>query len=145
MRKILIWVIAVAAGLATVAGAYLLFATNVANQDVVQSILNNPQGPIARRVMLLTFPDRTVIPLNYLQEGKRIYVGADGRWWRTFRDGNVPVQVLVRGESLPGLATAILDDPALTQNVFSRLRPDTPEWLPDSLNGVLVVIDILDP
>jgi len=131
--------------LALVTTGYLAYQINITNPQVIQTILEDPQGPTARRVMLLTFPDRTVIPVNYLREGKRIYVGADGRWWRSLRDGNVPVQVLVRGESLPALASAVTDDPALTTDVFARLRPNTPEWLPDALIGVLIVIDILDP
>ena len=131
--------------LVLVTAGYVAYQANVTNPRVVQSILNNPQGPTARRVMLLTFPDRTVIPVNYLREGTRVYVGADGRWWRSLRDGNVPVQVLIRGESLPALASAVTDDPQLTADVFARLRPTVPPWLPDAFNGVLIVIDILDP
>ncbi len=145
MRMTLIWIAAVTAVLVGVIAAYVAYQANVTNPRVIQTVINDPQGPTARRVMLLTFPDRTVLPVNYLREGTRIYVGADGRWWRTFRNGNVPVQVFVRGESLPGLATAVLDDPSMTEEIFARLRPDVPDWLPDWANGILIVIDILDP
>jgi hypothetical protein len=92
--------------------------------------------------MLLTLPDGRTLPVNYLREGDKVFAGADGRWWRAFREGDVPVTVLVKGETLSGRASAVLDDPEYTEDVFSRLRPTVPKWLPDALNGVLVVVTL---
>ena len=52
--------------------------------------------------------------------------------------------LLIRGETLHGHATAIQSDPARTRDVFARLRPDVPAWLPGWLDAVLVAIE-LDP
>jgi hypothetical protein len=50
--------------------------------------------------------------------------------------------MLIRGAQLAGHATVVLDDPARTHDVFARLRPNAPAWLPDWLNGKLVVVDV---
>ena len=39
-----------------------------------------------------------------------------------------------------GTGIVILDDPVRVDDVFSRLRPTVPEWLPRALNGKLVEI-----
>lgn len=36
----------------------------------------------------------------------------------------------------------VLDDPEYTRDLFSRLRPSAPKWLPDWLNAYLIVIDL---
>ena len=112
------------------------------NPKVVDELRADPDGERAARVMLLTFPDGRELPVNYLREGDRVFAGADGRWWRAFRDGNVPVTVLIRGETLAGRARTVLDDRAYTREVFERLRPDVPKWLPEWLDAYLVVIDL---
>ena len=38
-----------------------------------------------------------------------------------------------------------LDDPDYIKDIFSRLRPTVPKWLPDALNGKLVVITLKEP
>ena len=35
-----------------------------------------------------------------------------------------------------------MDDRANIDDVFARLRPKAPDWLPDWLNGMLVVITL---
>ena len=134
--------IVVAGGLFVV--GYVLYMVQIANPKVVNELRNNPTGERAQRVMLLTLPDGRSLPVNYLRDDDKVFAGADGRWWRAFRDGGVPVTVLIRGETLTGHAKAVLDDPEYTAMVFSRLRPTVPEWLPDWLDGVLVVV-ALDP
>ena len=52
------------------------------------------------------------------------------------------VELFVMGETLRGRASAVEDDPARTHEVFARLRPTVPSWLPDWLNGVLVVVEL---
>lgn len=114
------------------------------NPRVVEEVTSNPEGERAGIVMLLTLPDGRVLPVNYLREGDRVFAGADGRWWRALRDGGVPVTVTIRGETLAGRARVVFDDPAYKRDVFARLRPDVPKWLPEWLDAHLVVID-LDP
>jgi len=141
--KIVIWGLAgaLAIGLLLVAGiAY--YQINITNPRMVGEIRNNPTGEAAGRAMLLTFPDGKTIPVNYLREGNKVFVGADGPWWRDFQQGGASVSLLVRGEMLKGHATSVLDDPSYTTDVFSRLRPAVPKWLPDWLNATLVVIEI---
>ena len=59
--------------------------------------------------MLLTFPDDWELPINYLREAGQVFVGADGWWWRSFRDGNVPVKVRIKGEEFTGRARTVMD------------------------------------
>ena len=73
-----------------------------ANPRVMEEITANPNGERAGIVMALTLPDGRTLPVNYRREGNHVYAGADGRWWRTLRDGNAPVTVLIRGETLAG-------------------------------------------
>ena len=124
---------------------FAAYQTKFVNPRITEELRKNPMGATAQRVMLLTFPDGTrTIPVNYLQEGSNVYAGADGPWWRSFQDGGARVKVLIRGQELGGHATAVPDDNSLTRDIFSRLRPNVPKWLPDQLNGILVVVK-LDP
>ena len=116
--------------------------TRVSDRRVVDELAREPRGERAHRVMLLTLPSGRTIPVNYLREGDRVYAGADGRWWRELRGEGGAVEAVILGETLSGHALAVEDDPARTRDVFSRLRPTVPEWLPDALDGVLVEIRI---
>ena len=121
--------------------AYYIYRVN---PRVVEELRNDPDGERARQVMLLTFPDGRAFPVNYLHEGNEVFVGADGRWWRAFRDGNVPVKALIRGRELSGRARTVMDDREYTRAVFERLRPNVPDWLPEWLDAYLVVIELDD-
>lgn len=114
----------------------------IANPRVIEEITSNPTGERAGIVMALTLPDGRTLPVNYRREDNRVYAGADGRWWRTLRDGNAPVTMLIRGETLTGRAHVVFDDPAFKADVFSRLRPTVPRWLPAWLDAHLVVIEL---
>ncbi|MEM7098527.1 MAG: hypothetical protein AAF541_09755 [Pseudomonadota bacterium] len=114
----------------------------VVNERVTKELSDDPHGARADIVMLLTFPDGRQLPVNYLREGDQVFAGADGSWWKDFRDGNTPVKVLIKGEELSGRARTVLDDPDYTRDVFTRLRPNVPKWLPDWLNAYLIVIDL---
>jgi hypothetical protein len=127
------------------AGAYFglkAYFAIVANGKVTQELRADPQGERAALAMLLTFPDGRMFPVNYLREGNLVFAGADGRWWREFREGNVPVTVEIRGEVFSGKASVVLDDPHYTRDVFKRLRPNVPKWLPLWLDAYLVVIEL---
>ncbi len=120
---------------------YVLYSTMVTNPGVIDELRDNPQGEVAFRVMLLTFADGRTIPVNYLQEGGIVYAGADGPWWRRLKEDAV-VEVYIRGEALSGQATVVLDDQDFVDDVFSRLRPAAPQWLPAWFNGKLIVIKL---
>jgi hypothetical protein len=123
------------------AGANLYFNA-ISNPGVVEELTQNPKGERAKIVMLLTLPDGKELPVNYLREDDKVFVGSDGLWWRTIRDSDGEVSMFIRGEHLQGSAEVILDDQAYVDDVFSRLRPTVPEWLPDWLNGKLIEISI---
>lgn len=114
----------------------------ITNPRVVEELRTDPQGERAGIVMLLALPDGRVLPVNYRREGNQVFAGADGRWWRALRDGDVPVTVTIRGETLPGRARVVFDDPDYKRDVFARLRPNVPKWLPAWLDAQLVVIDL---
>ena len=114
----------------------------IANPRVIEEITTNPRGERAGVVMALTLPDGRTLPVNYRREDNHVYAGADGRWWRTLRDGNAHVTVQIRGETLTGRAHVVFDDPAFKADVFSRLRPTVPSWLPAWLDAHLVVIEL---
>ncbi len=122
--------------------AYRVWRLDDANAQVAADIRANPDGERARKTMLLTLADGRMYPVNYLREGNLVFMGIDGLWWREFVDGSQPVKMHIRGQQFAGQARTILDDPDYTEAVFARLRPTVPEWLPDWLNGKLVVITL---
>jgi hypothetical protein len=142
MRWYMKWPLVLVLLAATLFISVLLYQSYVSNPRVTDTLRSDPTGERAGIVMLLTFPDGRTIPVNYLREGDTVFAGADGPWWREFRDGGAPVTLLIRGETLAGHATVILDDPQYTSEVFRRLRPKAPSWLPAWLNGKLVVITL---
>ena len=115
----------------------------ITNPGVIEELKNNPEGERAARVMLLGFEDGSSIPVNYLREGNKVFAGADGPWWRSLVDG-ARVTIFIKGESFTGQASVVLDNQTTVDDVFSRLRPNAPSWLPDWMNGKLVVITIED-
>ena len=121
---------------------YGFYVTSIENSGVVAELKQNPMGERAERAMLLTFPDGKTIPVNYLREDDRVYAGADGAWWRAFDGEGAAVTLLIQGEALTGHATVELRDQEFIDDVFSRLRPTVPEWLPDWANGKLVIVDL---
>ena len=139
---ILKWSVIVVAVLVVGFVALRVLFSLIANPRVVAEITANPQGERASIVMVLTLPDGRALPVNYRREGNRVYAGADGRWWRSLRAGDAPVTVLIRGETFAGRARVSFDDPEFKADVFSRLRPTVPSWLPEWLDAELVVIEL---
>ena len=138
MRRALIG----AAIMASLVAGYVAYVTMIGNPRVVTDLKKHPMGERAERAMLLTFPDGKTIPVNYLREDNRVYAGADGTWWRAFDGEGAAVTLLIQGEALTGHATVELQDQEFIDDVFSRLRPTVPEWLPDWANGKLVIVDL---
>lgn len=131
-----------AAIMALLIAGYVAYVTMIGNPRVVTDLKEHPMGERAERAMLLTFPDGKTIPVNYLREDNRVYAGADGGWWRAFEGEGATVTLLIQGEALTGHATVELGDQEFIDDVFSRLRPTVPEWLPDWANGKLVIVDL---
>ena len=113
------------------------------NPMILNEIKNEPTSEIAGEALVLTFNSGKEIPVNYLREGNQVFVGADGPWWREFEDGPTPVKLVIKGEKFTGFATVILDDPERTHEIFARLRPTAPEWLPDWLSGKLIIMNLV--
>jgi hypothetical protein len=122
MKLVLIASIAIAAVVVLGLGYWLYAAP--ANPLVVRGLIEHPEGKRAKRVMLLTLPSGRRIPVNYFREDPFVYAAADGRWWKELVGAGFPVTLLVRGETLPGVARAVLDDPAYVERVFEKLRPN---------------------
>ena len=132
----------VALGLGVLIGVLAFYQSTVTNPAVVEEITQNPQGDRAGIVMLLTISEGKTLPVNYLREGDTVFIGADGSWWREFQGEGAEVTLLIRGVRLQGRAKVVLDNPTYTHEVFARLRPSAPAWLPDWLNGKLIVIEL---
>ncbi len=135
------WVLLISGILALLVAVYASYTIFVANPRVIEELRTDPQGEHAATAMLLTFPDGRILPVNYLWEGDRVYVGADGPWWREFQGDGAPVSLLIRGRRLTGHATVQLEDDAFRAEIFSRLRPAA-SWLPGWLDAKLVVIEL---
>ena len=121
---------------------YVAFTRDATNSRVAEEIRTNPGGDRAQKTMLLTIADGRMYPVNFLHEGNHVYMGIDGLWWREFVDDAQPVQMFIRGENYRGSARTILDDRSYKKDVFARLRPTVPKWLPNFLDAKLVVITI---
>jgi hypothetical protein len=131
------WVLVGVAVLVVLFVGYWMYQIRVTNPRVTDSLRTDPNGPTAARVMLITLPSGRTIPVNYLREGDMVYAGADGRWWRELVTAS-PVTLLICGETLHGIARAVRDDPAHTEDVFKRLRPTSYKWI----GGVLIDITL---
>ena len=136
------WLLLLTVALLTLGG--LKFRVSVVNDRVIEEIKANPMGARAQRTMIVTLRDGRIFPVNYLVEDGRVYMGIDGLWWRAFQGEGSSVTLFIQGEQIEGHATVILDDPARVKDVFSRLRPTVPTWLPDQLNGKLVEVSALE-
>jgi len=121
---------------------FVIYQVKFLNPAVASELRAQPDGIRAERVMLMTIDDRKTLPVNYLREGDRVFVGADGPWWREMQGSGQPVAMLIKGEVYSGRAVAIMGQPDYTKDIFKRLRPDVPKWLPDWLSGVLVEITL---
>ena len=124
-----------------IVGGTQLWMISTTNPKVIAELRQNPSGQRAKSVMVLTFNHGKVLPVNYLREGERVFVGADGPGWRRFREPTA-VALEIRGQRLRGVGRVVLDDADYTREVFKRLRPTVPTWLPTWLNAYLIVIDL---
>ncbi len=142
MGKFIKWVVIVLIILGLLLGLASLYGQLVANPKVVAELMDSPEGERAAKVMLLTLPEGQVLPVNYLRENSLVFVGADGGWWRQFQPSGAGVALLIKGVQHSGQARVVLDDPGYTAEIFAKLRPTAPAWLPAWLNGKLIVIEL---
>ncbi len=119
--------IAVVVVVACLPVAVWLYFGQIANPRITRELETDPDGERARKVMLVSLPSGRRLPVNYLRKGGMVYAGADGRWWKELVGEGFDVEVLIRGERLPGRARAVLDDPAYTARIFQELRPNAIE------------------
>ncbi len=140
--QVLKWAAIVIVSLIVLLVGYRAVTVDATNARVAEQIRADPGGERAAKTMLLTLADGRMYPVNYLIEDNLVFMGIDGRWWREFEGDGQPVTMFIKGEEFTGHAVTKLDDPAYTADIFSRLRPTVPEWLPDWLNGKLVVITL---
>ena len=138
------WFLIILAALVVLIVAYGFYMSQVANPRIAEELKSDPLGARAERVMLLTFPDGRVLPVNYLWEGDKVFAGSDGRWWRAFQGEGAPVTVMIKGQTMAGHATVELDDQDYIDDIFSRLRPAA-SWVPTALDAKLVVITLDEP
>ncbi len=115
------------AGVVVVAIGFWFYTEQFANPRVAQELLDQPDGNRARKVMLLTLPSGRRIPVNYYRKDDLVFAAADGNWWKELDGADFPVTLLVRGETLRGVARAILDDADYTREIFKKLRPNAIE------------------
>ena len=123
---------------------YMVLTNDERNARIVAEMRADPEGARAARTMLITLASGQMYPVNYLHEGNVVFMGIDGRWWRECLGDGQPVTLWIKGESYEGHARTVIDNQAYTNEVFKRLRPTAPAWLPDWLNGTLVVITLQD-
>ena len=121
-----------------------LAPSETTNQRVERELRADPEGSTARRVMMVSLPDGRSLPVNYLREDELVFIGVDGFWWRQFTGEGQAVEMFIRGELVNGHAKAVLDRPDYVSEIFKRLRPKVPAWLPSWLNGKLIVIEVSD-
>ena len=121
---------------------YQLYFFKVVNPRVVEELQSNPSGERAKKVMLLTLPQGRTIPVNYLHEDNRVYVGADYSWWKAYKGEGAAADILIQGRKLSSHGRAMLDDPENRDKVFSRLRPTAPAWIPEWAKGKLIVFTL---
>ena len=121
-----------------------LVPSETTNQRVERELRADPRGSTARRVMMVSLPDGRSLPVNYLREDELVFIGVDGFWWRQFTGEGQAVEMFIRGELVNGHAKAVLDRPDYVSEIFKRLRPKVPTWLPSWLNGKLIVIEVSD-
>lgn len=145
MGKLIKWVVIVLVVLGLLLGLASLYSQLVTNPKVAAELVDSPDGERAAKVMLLTLPEGQVLPVNYLREEGLVFVGADGGWWRQFQPSGAAVSLLIKGVQHSGQARVVLDNPNYTAEIFAKLRPRAPAWLPTWLNGKLVVIELETP
>ena len=134
------WFVAGVVVLLVVGSVAMKWRGDTVNTRVMNEIRSDPFGERARKTMIVTLDDGRVYPVNFLREDGRVYMGIDGLWWRVFRGAGSRVQMEINDQVVTGTGVVILDDLSRVDDVFSRLRPTVPEWLPRALNGKLVEI-----
>jgi hypothetical protein len=124
----IVWIASITVGtIVVLALGYWLYMSQIANPRVVRELIEHPDGERAGRVMLVTLPSGRRIPVNYFRADPFVYAAADGSWWKELVGVGSAVTLVVRGETLAGVARAVVDDPGYSQRIFKELRPNAIE------------------
>ena len=93
----------------------------------IRALLRSPlHGLMSKNTMLLGFTGRKtgkryVIPIRYAREGNRVTCFTDSKWWINLR-GGAPVEMLIGGQTRPGVATTIADPSTVEQRLSEFLH-----------------------
>ena len=116
------------------------------NDRIIERLRSPDHAPHSNRDLLITVTGRKsgkqyTIPLNYRRtpEGTLV-VGTEGDWWRNLK-GGADVAVLVAGETLPGRAEPILDDPEKRKRLGKLIAG--PLWFVFSRSLVVIEITVV--
>lgn len=131
------WIAITLVAVTVLAAGYALYMAQLANPRVTRELREDPQGELAKKVMILTLPSGKAVPVNYLRDGETVYSAADGPWWRELKESGGRGSVFIRGETLSGRVRIEVEDAALRDSVFERLRPTAPRML-----GTLVIVEL---
>ncbi|MVU77017.1 hypothetical protein GPX89_07120 [Nocardia sp. ET3-3] len=93
---------------------------------IVKALLRSPFHRImSKRTMLLTFTgrktgNRYTAVVRYFPEGDTLTCYTDSKWWKNLR-GGAPVEMLIAGRTVTGLATPITDRTAVAASLGAFL------------------------
>lgn len=121
--------IVVSIGLTIAISGFAVYQVYFVNPKIVRELIENPEGKTAARVMLIDFPSGKRLPVNYLEKDDAFWAGADGPWWREFREPGLNISIFVKGASVNTHGVAIENDEQLTKKIFAELRPTAPDWV----------------
>ncbi|HZE16177.1 MAG TPA: nitroreductase/quinone reductase family protein [Mycobacterium sp.] len=94
---------------------------------LVKGVLRSPLHRVmSKNTMLLTFTGRKsgkeyVIAIRYLRDGERVVCFTDSRWWFNLR-GGAPVEMLIAGRKLVGIATPVEDRATVARSLSEFLH-----------------------
>jgi hypothetical protein len=94
---------------------------------LVKRILGSPLYRVmSKNTMLLTFTGRKsgkqyTVAVRYVREGDHVVCYTDSKWWINLR-GGAPVQMLIAGRSLAGIASPVEDRARVAQSLSAFLH-----------------------
>lgn len=94
---------------------------------LVKRMLRSPlRRVMSKNTMLLTFSGRKTgkrytIAIRYVRDGDHVVCYTDSKWWINLQ-GGAPVQMLIAGRSLAGIATPVEDRARVAQSLSAFLH-----------------------
>jgi deazaflavin-dependent oxidoreductase (nitroreductase family) len=101
----------------------------VSGNDFVAGLLRSPfHGLLSNGMMLITVTGRRTgrrytTPVEYYRDGDSLWVltSRERTWWRNLKSG-APVELLVKGKPVPGMAETVLEEKAVEDRMCEYLR-----------------------